>query len=213
MTEADSMWRLIGEVQRLGFESVTTIADRFRRMANENLDGADQPMDQFLGPWQSLFERVTDEDLAQGVMDDVTSLAEAWLRLMQSSWEAVATTTPASRPPAARAGHVPQFFLGRAVAGSTVADRVTISCEQVAESVDVVAGSMQDYRGAEISYKEIAIEPVTIVHPEAGSSHPVMVTVNVPADTEPGWYHGFVFAQSDHPTMVAVTIEVVEEGS
>ena len=216
--DLSNWWNLIGEVQRLGFETARGVADRFGEMAGGAFaDRVRAPrLDSIVEAWQSLIERSGDPQTQAKMVATAETMTKAAIDFCQVVWDAVVTAVPEPGPTGAGSSQDPSgksgVFIGSTSPGQTVEGDVFvhIAAGTNAEVVVLRAGSLHAGPGESIEDSAIRLEPAQIDGPKPGESYRVKVAIDVPPDASSGTYHGLLFTLTEPDSVVNLRLEVAD---
>jgi hypothetical protein len=186
---------LVGDVQRFGLLSAAAVVDRY----TEIIDRAARD-DSF-----SLPPRPDDETTAGRMVDTAARIAEASLRLIDSTSSLIANiATPAAVPemerlvlPATRSGF------------SCVTSLWVHNPTSIPEAgIHLHMTSLISSNGVSIPVASVSLSPERVDLVAAGSAREVELRVCVPADQPAGHYHGLVLSSSTPFEPIAVQLDV-----
>ena len=211
--DLSEVWRLIGEAQRFGFETARTVSSRFGDLADTDLGSralGSPPVEAAMNVWKTLIEEATGSEAQEQFASAAQTFGEAVVDMWQAAWQIFTASTSEigfsglAWPPSSSAD------LGSVPAGATATGKayVHVGREDVPDSVKLRAGSLTTGSEETIPDGAVSIDPEQIEHPDAGRTHEVTVTVDVPAKATPGRYHGFLFALTEPQSAVAIHLEV-----
>lgn len=214
--DSGSMWRLIDEVQRMGFESAMAVARRFRQMAARQIDPdvpeSEKPsVQRLVDRWQSMAgDMMWDEATQDKMLEDAQRVMDAWIDLMKSSWDAFSAMSGTWAQSASRPRPDSGPLVGSGPPGSTVSGSVALSIPSrlLDDFVKLRPGTMQDAEGNEIAGDRISLDPEELESARPGERRPVTVTIDIPPDTPQGIYFGPVFFSGDPTTVATLSVEV-----
>ena len=211
------MWRLFTDVQRLGFETAASVARRFGKMVEEDIDprwrasgwGGIPAADHSGEPSDA---PPVEERLAATAQAAVSAYAD----LMQASWDAFTAMVDLSmqmgRPwMPGGGGDRLELSIAQGERGSGmvyVHNTAGSAATQVSVSTDGLIGPGGDL----IKPGSIALDPDTIEAIPAAGRVEVGVGVAVPKKASPGRYIGVVRAGTTPPIEIVVAVDVTTAG-
>ena len=184
------LWKLLSDVQQLGFETASTLIDQFR-------DIAERSMPTTPGGEQGAAAR-GEGPSGSRLRDSVQRMTDASVEMMMASWEALSSVmTVPSRGGGDRRGETVEVVeLPKTAPGATASATSWLHNDgsETVSGIELRAGDLVTPDGATIGADSVSFNPKTVDSLAPRSSRPIRIMVDVPKKATAGIYHGVVLA-------------------